>query len=194
MPGPMTHRNPWYAWTRRASNCSRKLASQCPPVPEALPNKTTSTNGLAPVSVEPKGQRRHVQVTARRTKVDFVHFVGQLVEQFYTGVKKLHLVLDNLNTHFALSFEDVLGPEAAAALLAGVEFHYTPKHASWLNMAELEIGIMEKQCTGRRMSAQLFVAEEVTAWEHRRNVEGRGISWTFTREKADEKLGRHYVT
>jgi Zn-finger nucleic acid-binding protein len=88
----------------------------------------------------------------------------------------------------------VLGPEAAVALLAGVEFHYTPKHASWLNRAELEIGIMEKQCTGRRMSAQPFVAEEVTAWEHRRNVEGRGINWTFTREKADEKLGRHYVT
>ena len=146
------------------------------------------------MSVEPKGQRRHVQVTARRTKVDFVRFVGQLVEQLYSGAKKLHLVLDNLNAHFAPSFEEVLGPEAAAALLAGVEFHYTPKHASWLNMAELEIGIMEKQCTGRRMSAQPFVAEEVTAWEHRRNVAGRGISWTFTREKADEKLGRHYVT
>ena len=145
------------------------------------------------MSVEPKGQRRHVQVTARRTKVDFVRFVGQLVEQLYAGAKKLHLVLDNLNTHFAPSFEEVLGPEAAVALLAGVEFHYTPKHASWLNMAELEIGIMEKQCTGRRMSAQPFVAEEVTAWEHRRNVEGRGINWTFTREKADETLGRHYV-
>ncbi len=181
-----------------ASNCSKKPGSPCPPVPGASPSKTTSTNGLAPATCLCRSNPRASADTCRSPrgapKSNFVRFVGQLVEQLYAGAKKLHLVLDNLNTHFAPSFEEVLGPEAAVALLAGVEFHYTPKHASWLNMAELEIGIMEKQCTGRRMSAQPFVAEEVTAWEHRRNVEGRGINWTFTREKADEKLGRHYVT
>lgn len=146
------------------------------------------------VAVEPKGQRRQVEVTARRTKVDFVGFVSQLVLGVYAGAQKIHLVLDNLNTHFRSSFEEILGPSAAVRLLARVEFHYTPKHASWLNMAELEIGIMEKQCTGRRMPTPGLVATEVAAWQQRRNGERRGIIWTFTREKADQKLGRHYVT
>lgn len=146
------------------------------------------------LAVEPKGRRRQVEVTARRTKVDFVAFVVKLAQQVYAGAKLLHVVVDNLNTHFRSSFEEVLGVEAAGAVLAGVEFHYTPKHASWLNMAELEIGIMEKQCTGRRMATRAFVAGEVAAWQHRRNVEKRGIEWKFTREKADQKLGRHYVT
>jgi hypothetical protein len=146
------------------------------------------------MAVEPKGHQRVVAVTARRTKPDFVAFVVQLAQQVYAGAKRLHVVLDNLNTHFRSSFEAVLGPEAAAAVLERVEFHYTPKHASWLNQAELEIGIMEKQCTGRRMATAALVAAEVAAWQHRRNVEKRGINWKFTREKADQKLGRHYVT
>lgn len=146
------------------------------------------------MSVEPMGQRRQVEVTARRTKADFVDFVRQLLMGVYAQVQKVHLVVDNLNTHFRASFEEVLGSAAATTLLAKVEFHYTPKHASWLNMAELEIGIMEKQCTGRRMASQALVASEVAAWQQRRNEERRGIAWTFTREKADRKLGRRYVT
>jgi hypothetical protein len=146
------------------------------------------------VAVEPKGGHREVVVTARRTKADFVQFVGGLLRTVYAGVGKLHLVLDNLNTHFRASFEQVLGPVAAAALLERVEFHYTPKHASWLNMAELEIGIMDRQCTGRRLAGEKLLVSEVAAWEHRRNVEHRGIQWKFTRQDADRKLSRHYVT
>jgi hypothetical protein len=78
--------------------------------------------------------------------------------------------------------------------LARIEFHSTPKHASWLNRAELEIGIMDKQCTGRRMSSRTLIAKEVAAWQPRRNAEKRKIEWRFTRQKADEKLGRHYIT
>ena len=146
------------------------------------------------MAVEPKDHQRVVAVTARRTKPDFVALVMHLVQQVYAGAKRLHVVLDNLNPHFRSCFEDVLGPAAAATVLARVEFHYPPKHASWLNQAELEIGIMEKQCTGRRMATAALVAAEVAAWQHRRNVEKRGINWQFTREKADQKLGRHYVT
>lgn len=102
------------------------------------------------LAVEPKGGHREASVTARRTKVDFVGFVRGLLQGGYAGVKKVHLVLDNLNTHFRSSFEEVMGA-AAGPLLERIEFHYTPKHASWLNMAELEIGVMEKQCTGRRL-------------------------------------------
>jgi hypothetical protein len=146
------------------------------------------------VAVEPKGKHREVAVTERRTKADFVHFVCHLLNTVYASVIVLHLVLDNLNTHFASAFQEVLGAEAAAVVLARLQFHYTPKHASWLNVAEIEIGVMEKQCTGRRLADRQCLASEVTAWQHRRNVEKHGINWEFTREDADQKLGRHYVT
>ena len=145
------------------------------------------------VAVEPKGQRREVAVTARRTKSDFVSFVRGLVEGIYVGARKIHLVLDNLNTHFRSSFEEVLGLEAATVLLARVEFHYTPKHASWLNMAEIEIGILDRQCLGRRLADEARLKSEVSQWQNRRNQEQRGIAWTFTRQDADRKLGHHYV-
>lgn len=146
------------------------------------------------VAVEPRGGHREVAVTARRTKADFVGFVAGLLQTAYAGVRKIHLVLDNLNTHFRASFEEVLGPAAAAVLLARVEFHYTPKHASWLNMAELEIGILNRQCLGRRFANAALLIGEVAAWQRRRNAEHRGIRWGFTRQDADRKLGRHYVS
>ena len=145
------------------------------------------------VAVEPKAGHREASVTARRTKADFVGFVSSMLKGAYAGVKKVHLVLDNLNTHFRSSFEEVLGAEAES-LLQRIEFHYTPKHASWLNMAELEIGIMDKQCTGRRLGTEAVLAEEIASWQNRRNVEKRRINWTFTRERADQKLSRHYET
>ena len=86
--------------------------------------------------------------------------------------------MDNLNTHFARCFEEVLGAQAAAMILARLEFHYTPKHASWLNMAELEIGVMEKQCTGRRLASSTLVATELAAWQLRRNAARQTIKWT----------------
>ena len=146
------------------------------------------------VAVEPKGQRRVVEVTARRTKLDFVGFVRQVVEHVYASAKTVHIVLDNLNTHFRASFEQVMGAEAAAVLLQRVLFHYTPKHASWLNMAEIEIGILDRQCLARRLHDRSTVAAEVAAWQHRRNAEHRGIDWTFTRQDADLKMKRHYVS
>lgn len=146
------------------------------------------------VAVEPKGGHREVSVTVRRTKKDFVTFVLYLLQVVYVSARKLHLVVDNLNTHFAKSFIEVLGAEQAALVLARIDFHYTPKHASWLNMAELEIGVMEKQCTGRRLPTETLLHSEVAAWQQRRNAEKRGIQWKFTRQKADEKLARHYVS
>lgn len=146
------------------------------------------------VAVEPKGGRRQASVTARRTKTDFVHFVQELVGVAYRCAQKVHLVLDNLNTHFRGSFVKVLGEAEADRFLARVEFHYTPKHASWLNMAEIEIGILERQCTGRRLGTESLLIAEVAAWEERRNTEGRTIEWKFTAQDAERKLGRYYVT
>lgn len=146
------------------------------------------------VAVEPKGGRRVLKVTERRTTPDFVGFVQHLLERTYTSARKVHLVLDNLNTHFRSCFEEVLGRSAARALLRRVQFHYTPKHASWLNMAEIEISILERQCLGRRLMDRATARREVNAWQRQRNAERRRIDWTFTRQDADRKLGCHYVS
>ncbi len=146
------------------------------------------------VAVEPKGGRRVLKLTERRTKPEFVGFVRQLLERTYASAQKVHLVVDNLNTHFRSCFEEVLGRSAAHALLRRVTFHYTPKHASWLNMAEIEISILERQCLGRRLMDRATARREVNAWQRQRNAAHRRIDWTFTRQDADRKLGRHYVS
>lgn len=146
------------------------------------------------VAIEPKGGRRIVEITDHRAKTDFVAFVQHLLEQVYTKARRIHLVLDNLNTHFRKCFEEVLGIKAAHQLLRRVVFHYTPKHASWLNMAEIEIGILDRQCLNRRLPDRGTLASEVDAWQRRRNDERRRIQWTFSRQDADLKMARHYVS
>lgn len=146
------------------------------------------------VAVEPKGGRRTILVTDRRAKPDFVAFVQYLLEQVYAKAHRVHLVMDNLNTHFRKCFEEVLGLKEAKALLRRVVFHYTPKHASWLNMAEIEIGILERQCLDRRLPNRATLITEVDAWQSRRNEDQRGIAWSFTRQDADQKMARHYVS
>jgi len=145
------------------------------------------------VAVEPKAGQRTVSVTQRRGKTDFVAFVGELLSTTYAKARRVHLVLDNLNIHFRKCFDDVLGKRAAAKLLRRVQFHYTPKHASWLNMAEIEIGILSRQCLDRRIENRHLLQYEVDAWQLARNAAQRTIEWTFTRQDADQKLSRHYV-
>jgi hypothetical protein len=146
------------------------------------------------VAVEPKAGKRIVSVTQHRGKVDFVSFVGELLAKSYAKARRVHLVLDNLNTHFRKCFDDVLGERAAAKLLRRVQFHYTPKHASWLNMAEIEIGILSRQCLSRRIAKETDLRAEVQAWQQARNAQQRTIEWKFTRQDADRKLGHHYVS
>jgi len=145
------------------------------------------------VAVEPKAGQRVVSVTAQRGKVDFVEFITSLLGGAYARARRVHIVLDNLNTHFRKSFEDVLGHRAADKLLRRVRFHYTPKHASWLNMAEIEIGILSRQCLDRRLPDRPTLEHEVDHWQRDRNAMGTAIEWKFTRQDADRKLGRHYV-
>jgi hypothetical protein len=142
------------------------------------------------VAVEPQGGRRCILVTERRARPDFVRFARHLLERVYRRARRIHLVMDNLNIHFRSCFEEVLGVKAAQRLLRRVEFHYTPKHASWLNMAEIGIGVLTRQCLDRRMSDLPTISREVSAWEKRRNNARRTIEWSFTRQDADRKL-RH---
>ena len=146
------------------------------------------------VAVEPKAGRRIVSAADHRGKADFVAFIRHLLTRRYAKARRVNLVLDNLNTHFRKCFDDVLGHARAARLLSRVQFHYTPKHASWLNMAEIEIGILSRQCLNRRVANRQCLQSEVDAWQRHRNTQRRTIEWKFTRQDADRKLGHHYVS
>lgn len=144
------------------------------------------------VCVEPKHGKRIVKVTRRRTKKDFARFM-KLVVSFYPYAKKLRTVVDNLNTHSESAFYETFGKEEAKKILSKLEFHYTPKHASWLNVAEVEIGAIDAECTGRRIKDISLLRSEVVACTRMRNKERKRINWSFTKEKADEKLSKYYV-
>jgi len=146
------------------------------------------------VAVEPKGGRRVTQVTDRRTKKDFALFMRDIADIEYPNVKKIICVLDNLNTHFESSFYETFDEAEAKRIFSRFEFHYTPKHASWLDAAEIEIGVMDHQCTDKRIKDKNTLIAEVAAWTQRRNNQKKMINWSFTKEKADAKLSKHYVT
>ena len=140
------------------------------------------------VAVEPKAGYRSVQVTKRRTKQDFAHFVRQLLQRRYRFIKKLHLVVDNLNTHFGKSFYETFSKTEAEKILKKIQFHYTPKHASWMNMAEIEINVLSKQALMQRIGTEEHMKAIVKAWQARRNRRHEKIHWQFTVKDARAKL------
>ena len=141
---------------------------------------------------EPLRGWRHVAVTERRTRRDYARCVRDLVDRYYPRATRIRLVQDNLNTHDGASLYEAFPPEEARRLLDRIEFHYTPKHGSWLNMAETEINIMDHQCLDRRLDSQGRMAEEVAAWESERNARKARIHWTFTLAAARRKLRKVY--
>lgn len=145
------------------------------------------------MAAEFKAGKRTARVTSQRTKKDFAKFVKHLVDKVYPDAEQLHLVLDNLNTHNESSFYEMYDKKEAECILAKIKFHYTPKHASWLNVAEVEIGVMDAECTRRRIPDKNLLRQEVMAWERKRNKQKKKIDWKFTTRKADEKLSKYYV-
>ena len=146
------------------------------------------------VAVEPKAGKRVVEVTDRRTKQDFARFVKKLVDEHYQNAEPLRLVLDNLNTHNESSFYETFDRGEAERILSRIEFHYTPKHGSWLNVTEIEISAMNVECTGKRIEDKGTLIREVQAWGKRRNKDEKKIDWRFTKRDADRKLSKHYIT
>ncbi|QED28116.1 IS630 family transposase [Microvenator marinus] len=135
---------------------------------------------------------RNVDVTERRTLDDFADQMRALVDTHYPEAKRIRVVLDNLNTHRISALYERFEPEEARRIASRLEFHYTPKHASWLNMVEIEIGALSRQCLDRRIPSIELLRQEVTAWQTARNQEEAGINWLFDVEGARHKLGRHY--
>lgn len=146
------------------------------------------------VAVVPKGGIHIVKITDRRTKEDFAYFIEDLVEKHFPEVKFIQVVLDNLNTHFEGSLIETFGKRKTNRILKKIRFIYTPKHGSWLNMAETEINMMDRECTGGRIESKEKLMSEVLIWSKERNEEQKKIEWTFTKQEADKKLSKHYVS
>ncbi len=142
--------------------------------------------------VEPLRGWRKVFVRERRTMIDWAFCIREILDVHYPEAQKVRLVLDNLNTHTGASLYEAFAPAEARRLLERLEFHHTPKHGSWLNMAEIEIGVMNGQCLDRRIPEQQIISEEVAAWEQQRNKDEVKIRWTFTVSDARVKLAKIY--
>lgn len=141
---------------------------------------------------EPLQAKRWVQVKERRTCLDYAHVVQWMLDSAYPQAEKVVLVQDNLNTHGPHSLYQAFAPEEARRLMERIEWHYTPRHGSWLNMAELELSVLARQCLQDRMENQSDLERQVQAWQQRRNLTANRVDWRFTTEDARIKLKRLY--
>jgi hypothetical protein len=149
-------------------------------------------NGNVFMLFEPLAGKRHVEVTARRTAVDWAQVMKALSDEYYPEAEKIVLVMDNLNTHKPASFYEAFEPEEAHRLSRRFEIHYTPKHGSWLNMAEIELSALVRQSVGGRIPDQEALTRQAHAWEKERNEEVVKVDWRFTTADARVKLKHLY--
>ncbi len=151
-------------------------------------------NGVAEIfmEVEPLAGKRHVAVMEHRTRKDWARQIKEMLDERYPDAIKVRLVMDNLNTHSIASLYETFEPQEARRLAERLEIHYTPKHGSWLNMAEIELSVLKGQCLNRRIPDMAMMQAEVAAWEKNRNNRTKKINWQFTTSDARIKLKRLY--
>jgi transposase len=179
---------------------SKQLVKETRPLIPAKPGRNQridyeyERNGTANLFMrfEPLAGRRRVKVTEQRTKVDFAHAIRDMVDEDYPEADVIVLVMDNLNTHKPASLYEAFEPAEARRLIEKLEIHYTPKHGSWLNMAETELSVMTKQCLDRRIPDVATLRREIAAWERQRNKARSKINWQFTTHDARIKLRKLY--
>lgn len=151
-------------------------------------------NGVAEIfmEVEPLGGRRHVKVTRRRTREDWATFIREMLEDRYPDAQKVVLVMDNLNTHAIQSLYETFPAAKALDLARRLEIHYTPKHGSWLNVAEIELSVLKRQCLPERIPEMEEMQRRIEIWNRERNAKKKGVNWQFTTTDARIKLKRLY--
>ena len=151
-------------------------------------------NGVANLFMifEPLAGSRRVKVTERRTKKDWAECVREVVDEMYPEAERIVLVMDNLNTHTPASLYDTFPPDEAKRIADRLEIHYTPKHGSWLDMAEIELGVLGRQCLARRIDNMNELTREVAAWQTKRNAANAKANWRFTTDDARIRLRRLY--
>ena len=178
----------------------KQLVAEVRPAILAAPGKSERYDmeyercGVAEVFLftEPLGGWRRTAVTERRTRIDWAHPIRHLLEVDYPQVEVVVLVMDNLNTHSIMSLYETFEPEVARRLARRLEIHHTPKHGSWLNIAEIELGVLSRQCLDRRMDRIETVQAECSVWDQDRNERQKGVDWRFTTADARIKLKRLY--
>jgi hypothetical protein len=155
-----------------------------------------SRNGVANIFMvnEPLKGKRYVKVFSSKTKKDWAHFIKEIADKHYPKSKKIRLVMDNLNTHEPSALYETFPPQEAKRIWDRFEFIYTPKHGSWLNMAEIELNVLMGQCLSRRIASMATIKSEVNAWQHSRNNKKAKINWQFRTDDARVKLKRLYPT
>jgi hypothetical protein len=177
---------------------TREVIAPLPPAPGTLRRYDTlyKRNGVAVLFMffEPLAGWRSVRVTEGKTRVDWAHQVKELLDIQYPTARKVHLIMDNLNTHNGASLYQAFPPEEAQRLLSRLEFHYTPKHGSWLNMAEIELSVLSRQCLSGRISDLETLRRQTEAWETERNGMKRKANWQFKTPDARIKLRKLYPT
>ena len=179
--------------------CKQMVGEVAPPIPAApghpaLLDHEYVRNGVAEIflEVEPLAGRRHVEVGVRRGRREWADFVRGMLEERYPDAKKVVLVMDNLNTHGATSLYERFPPEVARRLAERLEIHYTPKHGSWLDIAEIELSVLSRQCLNRRLDSLDALKREVGEWLRDRNNRQAKVKWHFTAADARVKLRRLY--
>src|SRR5882724_5942603 len=196
MPRRPIPKDLWSASTRARPNSSARFVSPFPPSRASLSVTTANIAATAPVNLfvflDAHRPWRRVKVTDRRANQDFAECMRELVDVDYPDVPIVRVVMDNLSTHSAGALYDAFPAPEARRVLKRLQFHHTPKHASWLNMVEIEIGVLRSQCLDRRIDDKETILAEVAAWQQRRNAEGAQIQWMFTTQKAREKLRKAY--
>lgn len=191
--------DPLYPVVCMDESCKQLIGEVREPIP-AAPGRVARIdyeyvrNGVAQIflEVEPLTGRCHVAPAERRTATDWAHWIKGMLEERYPEAVRVRLVLDNLNTHTAASLYKTFEPEQARRLAERIEFHYTPKHGSWLNVAEIEFSVLSSQCLDRRIAEMATLQEMIAAWEKDRNNRQAKIDWQFTTADARIKLKRLY--
>jgi transposase len=173
-----------------------RLPISCKPGQNAKYDSEYQRNGVSNLFMmfQPLGSWREVKLTNQRTAKDWGLLMKDLVDIHFATATIIHVVCDNLNTHNHASLYKIFNPEEARRIANKIQFHYTPKHGSWLNMAEIEFSVLSKQCLNRRIPDQETLKAEVSAWVKERNSTNSSINWQFTNEDARIKLRKLYPT
>lgn len=193
---PYDEKKPWVCFDESCKQLVKETREPISPEPGHLEryDYQYERNGVANLFMffEPLTGWRHVEVTEQRTAIDYAHQMKYLVDERYPQAEKIGVIQDQLNTHVKASLYKAFEPEEAKRILDKLEFHYTPKHGSWLNMAEIELSVLNRQCLKRRIPDQDTLKLEIAAWEEERNQQSCSVNWRFTTEDARIKLKRLY--
>jgi hypothetical protein len=191
--------DPQYPVVCMDESCKQLVGDVRVPIPAApghpvLMDDEYVRNGVAEIflEVEPLGGKRHVEATERRTKVDWAAFIKGMLDERYPLAKKVVLIMDNLNTHSISSLYEAFQPQEARRLAERLEIHFTPKHGSWLNVAEIELSVLKGQCLQERIPSLEVMQKQIVAWESSRNNKQAKVNWQFTTLDARIKLKRLY--